>query len=53
MYECTKTFEIKPPAYSGCGSMLVHKGTLWYAVEGGRELVLSDRLFKSHFVRWG
>lgn len=29
MYECTKTFEIKPPAYSGCGSMLVHKGTLW------------------------
>ena len=25
MYECTKTFEIKPPAYSGCGSMLVHK----------------------------
>lgn len=63
MYECTKTFEIKPPAYSGCGSMLVHKGTLWYAVKGGRErttltdsrikLVLSDRLFKSHFVRWG
>ena len=63
MYECTKTFEIKPPAYSGCGSMLVHKGTLWYAVESGRErttltdsrikLVLSDRLFKSHFVRWG
>ena len=47
MYECTKTFE----------------GTLWYAVESGRErttltdsrikLVLSDRLFKSHFVRWG
>lgn len=45
------------------GSMLVHKGTLWYAVESGRErttltdsrikLVLSDRLFKSHFVRWG
>lgn len=32
MYECTKTFEIKPPAYSGCGSMLVHKGTLWYAL---------------------
>lgn len=40
-----------------------HKGTLWYAVESGRErttltdsrikLVLSDRLFKSHFVRWG
>ena len=30
MYECTKTFEIKPPAYSGCGSMLVHKGTLCY-----------------------
>lgn len=54
MYECTKTFEIKPPAYSGCGSMLVHKGTLWYALESGRErttltdsrikLVLSDRL---------
>lgn len=63
MYECTKTFEIKPPADSECGSMLVHKGTLWYAVESGRErttltdsrikLVLSDRLFKSHFVRWG
>lgn len=45
------------------GSMLVHKGTLWYAVESGRErttltdsrikLVLSARLFKSHFVRWG
>lgn len=57
MYECTKTFEIKPPAYSGCGSMLVHKGTLWYALESGRErttltdsrikLVLSDRLFKT------
>ena len=56
MYECTKTFEIKPPAYSGGGSMLVHKGTLWYALESGRErttltdsrikLVLSDRLFK-------
>lgn len=25
MYECTKTFEIKPPADSECGSMLVHK----------------------------
>ena len=57
------THWIKPPAYSGCGSMLVHKGTLWYALESGRErttltdsrikLVLSDRLFKSHFVRWG
>lgn len=35
MYECTKTFEIKPPAYSGCGSMLVHKGTLKdYEAEG-------------------
>lgn len=43
--------------------MLVHKGTLWYAVESGRErttltdsrikLVLSDRLVKSNFVRWG
>lgn len=43
--------------------MLVHKGTLWYALESGRErttltdsrikLVLSARLFKSHFVRWG
>lgn len=53
MYECTKTFEIKPPAYSGCGSMLVHKGTLWYAVDSRIKLVLSDRLFKSHFVRWG
>lgn len=63
MYECTKTFEIKPPADSECGSMLVHKGSLWYAVESGRErttltdsrikLVLSDRLFKFHFVRWG
>ena len=62
MYECTKTFEIKPPADSECGSMLVHKGSLWYEVESGRErttltdrmkLVLSDRLFKSHFVRWG
>lgn len=63
MYECTKTFEIKPPADSECGSMLVHKGSLWYELESGRErttltdsrmkLVLSDRLFKSHFVRWG
>ena len=25
MYECTKTFEIKQPADSECGSMLVHK----------------------------
>lgn len=35
------------------GSMLVHKGTLWYALESGIKLVLSARLFKSHFVRWG
>lgn len=53
MYECTKTFEIKQPADSECGSMLVHKGTLWYALESGIKLVLSARLFKSHFVRWG
>ena len=37
MYECTKTFEIKPPAYSGCGSMLVHKGTLWYGKQPGSD----------------
>lgn len=63
MYVSRKYKTVKPPAYSGCGSMLVHKGTLWYALESGRErttltdsrikLVLSDRLFKSHFVRWG